>query len=463
MIKKKPRENDTFITSAEYQVLALIIRNPEMDLELRRNDFPHAKAQTIFRALQALRETGEEMNFGSILREANRIDSSIDASYVSSILAFEVTEKNFEKAVEVLAQASLKYKASLVLDTLASKIESFENLNPDTINEYLSKVQDVFQRGQKKSTLKTIEEVFRTYIEELRQRKIGRFYPFNDLFLDTHLTRRGAPGQVILIAGTTGTGKSIAGLNLVNGGLEIDTPMIYCSLEMDEISTAERLACLRTGVPVEEWYKRDMIDSLIELVEKEILDTLNKRFGFTDDPSMSIPKFEQMIINFKKKYGVDYLIAYIDLVTQVREFVNLGKGSTMATAIELAVNKLNVVAKRQNVCIVAIAQMGRNKHNPKINNIEQIEELRPSLEQIKNSNALGERSRVVLSVFRPKYFAMQLLPNDPEVEFMVDELEMQILKQNMGGSGMVGKYIFDGATSSLRPVPPEVPEHQEED
>ena len=131
--------------------------------------------------------------------------------------------------------------------------------------------------------------------------------------------------------------------------------------------------------------------------------------------------------------------------------MNSSKG-TLATTIELAVNRLNAIAKKEGVCIVAIAQMNRGADSTRIESIDELEKLRPTLNNVKNSGALGERSRVVLSVFRPKYYASRLFPNDEGLEFMPDELEIQVLKQSMGSVGVIGRYNFNGPTFTCRPL-----------
>jgi replicative DNA helicase len=176
-----------------------------------------------------------------------------------------------------------------------------------------------------------------------------------------------------------------------------------------------------------------------------------KAFRFIDEPDITLGMIQHHIREFKMAYGVDYLIVFVDLITQVREFIDTkGKGNTnLATLIEQGVNKLNVIAKKENVCIIAFAQMNREADSAKVRSIEDLQQLRPTRNNIKNSGAIAERSRTVLSVFRERYYADQLLPNDPEVQFIPDVIEIQVLKQNMGKVGSIGKYNFNGPTFTL--------------
>jgi replicative DNA helicase len=177
----------------------------------------------------------------------------------------------------------------------------------------------------------------------------------------------------------------------------------------------------------------------------------DKAFRFIDEPDITLEQIHHHIREFKLAYKVDYLIVFVDLITQVREFMDMSsnKNASLPTIMEKAINKVNAIAKKENVCIVAIAQMNRDADSAKITTMQDIDKLRPTLNTIKNSAALAERSRAVLSVFRAKYYSDRYLPNDEEAREEPDVLEIQVVKQNMGRVGNIGKYNFNGPTFKL--------------
>jgi replicative DNA helicase len=162
----------------------------------------------------------------------------------------------------------------------------------------------------------------------------------------------------------------------------------------------------------------------------------------------------RLIREFKMQHKTDYAMVFVDLVTQVKDFVTLGfkGGSNLSTAVELAVNKLNAIAKKEGVCFVCIAQMNRDADSAKISDISEIPNLRPTLNNVKNSHALGERARVAIALFRPKYYADRLFPDHEAVQFMPDQLEAQVVKQSMGRVGIRGLYLFNGPMFKLTPI-----------
>jgi replicative DNA helicase len=448
------RTNDNHISSAEYQILKLMVLNPDLDIKnLTSSNLPHKKSRILMSAIQHLQDNSEAVNELSLFRVCNQKDPEFDLGIVRNLLSVEVEDSNFDNAYELLRKSAIRSKAGRILHNLLDHVESQDDLNLESISSALYNAQETLSTsGGKKVMSKTLLECIDEYELDLLQRQLGKYYPFFDPFLDGHLLKKGAPGQVILAAGSTGTGKSVYALNIINGLVNNNVPCMYFSLEMDRESTMDRWLANRLGIPVTEFYKtgREM-DPTISLVRKERESVSDRSFRFIDDPSISLATIVRLIREFKMTYKTDYAMIFIDLVTQVKEFVAVGKGN-LSTSMELAVNKLNAIAKKENVCFFCVAQMNREADSTRITSIDELHKLRPTINNIKNSHALGERSRSVLALFRPKYYAERLFPEDETLEFMPDHLEVQIVKQSMGKTGTVGQYLFNGSEFRLTPV-----------
>jgi replicative DNA helicase len=454
MEKIKERKNESYIVSAEYQVLKLILDNPKLiedHPEITEENFPHKQGRTIFSAIILLYKNKEEINELSILREANKIDDEIDINLIKTIYSIEADPSNFIPSLELLGKESVKYKLSKKIDKLYYEVSKLGSIDDTTVQSILWESQQLVINSGEKADLKTTTECLNNYMEDMDRRKKGEYYSFGDKFLDENLTRKASGGQIILISAATGIGKSIYALNLINGMVNLGIPSLYVSLEMDEISTFDRWLAMRTKIPLKEWYVKENMDSLKLKVEKEKKALEGKPFRFVDNPNLSLMKIQSLIREFKTYYKTDYVCVYIDLITQVKEFIDLDSGGgTLANTIEQAVNKLNAIAKSENVCFVCVAQMKRMVDDIKILKVEDTDKLKPTLGGIKNSGALAERARVVLGVFRARPYIEKYLPNDPKLEYIQDIMEINILKQNQGGVAQ-GKYLFDSAIMTTLP------------
>lgn len=463
MNNDETRSNENYIISAEYQVLKLCINNPTLLIsfpDIQIDIFPHKEARDIFQSIVILIDNEEEISNLSLLREANKINDSIELDNIKRILSFEVSESSIPEALKLLKKESIKYKLSKKIGKLQEEISCIGSIDSDSIQNILWDSQQLILNSGDKVDSKKLEECIDDFEIDLRKRKEGNYHSFGDSFLDTNLTRLASGGQIILISAATGMGKSGYALNLINGMINLNVPSMYFSLEMDEISTMDRLLSLRTKIPIKEWYVKENISTLLTKVDKEKTLLLNKPFRLIDNPSISLSKMQSLIREFKTYYKTDYVCVYVDLITQVKEFIDLHNGgNNLASTIEKAVNKLNEIAKLENVCFVCIAQMNRTIDNSKITKVTDVEKFRPILGSIKNSGALAERSRVVLSVFRQRPYVEKYLPNAPELEYLRDIMEVSILKQNQGHTA-IGTYLFDGPTMTTLPFIDEGDEHK---
>jgi len=126
-------------------------------------------------------------------------------------------------------------------------------------------------------------------------------------------------------------------------------------------------------------------------------------------------------------------------------------GGSVANAMERGMNELNALAKEQNIHIIAVVQFNREAENVKVHTIEDLDLLRPTLANIKNSASLGERSRVVLSLFRKKFYSDRYLSHIPEAATIVDTAEITILKNSSGPVGKTFLYLFEGEVFTMTP------------
>ncbi len=450
----KERKNESYIVSAEYQVLKLLIDTPtllETHPEITEENFPHKQARNIFSSISTLHKSKETVNLLSLLREGNKLDDDIDNALLTRIMEMEVDQSSLDNATILLKKESVKYKVSKKVDSMYKELSNLGPIDDDKLQNIIWEAQQLIINSGEKTELKTSSQCLDSYLEDMDRRKRGDYYSFGDMFLDDMLTRKAAGGQIILISAATGMGKSVYALNLINGMVNLNIPCLYISLEMDDISTYDRWLAMRTKIPIKEWYVKENIDALKSKVEKERKLLEGKPFRFVDNPNLTLTKIQSLVREFKTYYKTDYVCVYVDLITQVKDFIDLENGGgNLANTIEQSVNKLNAIAKEENVCFVCVAQMKRTIDDIKITKVEDTDKLKPTLGGIKNSGALAERARAVLGVFRARPYIEKYLPDDPKLEYIQDIMEINILKQNQGGIGH-GKYLFDASIMTALP------------
>jgi replicative DNA helicase len=327
-------------------------------------------------------------------------------------------------------------------------------LDVDKLQDIVYEIQECINLVKgKASSVKSIGEMFDSYQNVLAQRIDGTaFYDTGCSLLNATLPTGFAPGEITTIFGSTGIGKSTYSLYLINRLINKLIPCFYVSLEMSETVTMDRWMASRMRIPLRELFsKKGQIDeSIYERVslEREKLEH-GRKFAFIDETRVSSASLEKMINQVKLKLQTNYMVVFVDLATMMEDFSD---GTPIA--YEQAMNNLHQLTKRTGVHLVIIVQaINKTLENHRPSTIGGLQSFRPMLSSIKNSGAIAERSRQVLSVFRQHYYAQRFFPEDPLVAEESDIMDVQVLKCSNGAVGTMVHYLYDGGLFRVYPIP----------
>lgn len=444
------------IIRVEHQNLNCIWDNPEYLYKFDRPYFVSVIASDIFETIKKLYENEIEISIDEVITYGNSRNEEITKDNLDYLRTQKYDLGNFEFYFKNLKKNFAKIKIEeKILKDIVVETSSKGELNVEKIEELSNDLQENLEiiKG-KESVLKSIQKIGTNYRGVLVARKQGKYnFSTGDSALDSHLAMGFAPGQITTIFGASGVGKSAFVLNLFSKQINKLIPTMMISLEMDEIATMDRLISNRKRISSRELqFKKseEMEDSqeIFDIFEQglEELTHYDDSFFLVDDPSIKINDLELLIKTAKKKMKTDYLVCIVDLLTMISDF------GSLPTEMELSMNKLSGIAKRQGIHFVFIVQANRSVDNYQVSTIEDLDKLRPkTLHGIKNSAAIAERSRLVLSVFRKKYYANELFPDDPQLDLMDDIMTITILKQSQGIAGTQIHYLYDPSVFRIYP------------
>lgn len=436
------------IIRTEHQNLNAIWDCPELVYKFDRPYFMSVIATDIFETIKKLYENEIKISIDEVITYGNSRNGEITRENLEYLRAQEYDLKNFDfyffNLKKNYAKINIEEKIlkDIIVETSTKGELNVEKLQ--SLSNYLEEHLEIIKG--KESVLKSIQKIGANYRGVLVARKLGKYnFSTGDSRLDSHLTMGFAPGQITTIFGTSGVGKSAFALNLFSKQINKRIPTMMLTLEMDEIATMDRLISNRKKISSRELQFKDSdnVDdskAVFDIFEKGLNDLIkyDKRFFLVDDPSIKTTEVEFLIKEAKKKMNTDYLICFIDLITMISDF------GTKPIEMEASMNKLSAIAKRQGIHFVFIVQANRAVDNINIASIEELDRLRPkTLHGIKNSAAIAERSRIVLSVFRKRHYAKELFPEDPQLDLMDDIMTITILKQNQGEAGAIINYLYD--------------------
>ncbi len=221
----------------------------------------------------------------------------------------------------------------------------------------------------------------------------------------------------------------------VNGGV-----VGFFSLEMSAEQLAARILSEASEVPSEQIRRGDMTEAEFRRFV-EAAKTLEACPLYIDDtPALPIAQLAARARRLKRTHGLDAL--FVDYLQLVRPAS--AKDSRVNEVSEIT-QGLKAIAKELDIPVVALSQLSRQ--------VEQREDKRPQLADLRESGSIEQDADVVMFVFREEYYKEREKPGDHDLEAMAkwqEEMEklhgraeVIIGKQRHGPIGSVD-LAFEG-------------------
>lgn len=453
--KRIPGNNVEII--AEYRLLNAIAKDQGLydDPRVVSDIFVNETARSLYEAIGRLYKDGTAVTPASLLQAGYAIDYTVTNAVVQEVFNIEKeAPSSIDDILASLQQTKLKEAILDGLEDTKRLVSSASTVDQARVLSNLYSLDEMVARATASdSKLLSFDTWADRYIDDLKQRKLGRRYSFGDPLLDRYLFKGAAPGNITIITASTNMGKSTYVLSLIDNLIDMNVPCMYISLEMGTIDTMDRLIAKRLGVENRALYDPEAIDGLIEQVEKE-KEALskNRNFYFCEATGVDMTKLTSLIREFKQRTHQDYCLVAIDLLSGMKGFMAGPSGASTASSIEQNMNRLEEIAKEENVHVIGVVQLNRQSDKIKISHVEEIDGLRPSLGDVKNSGAYAEKATTLLTLFRKKFYADRYCKNDPATANMNDILEVQVLKDRNNQAGEIFQYMFDGRFFKLFPL-----------
>ena len=214
----------------------------------------------------------------------------------------------------------------------------------------------------------------------------------------------------------------------------------FFSLEMSAEQLAARILSEASEVPSEQIRRGDMTETEFRRFV-EAAKTLEACPLFIDDtPALPISQLAARARRLKREHGLEVLI--VDYLQLVRPAT--AKDSRVNEVSEIT-QGLKAIAKELDIPVVALSQLSRQ--------VENREDKRPQLSDLRESGSIEQDADVVMFVFREEYYKEREKPGDHEMEKMgkwQEEMErlhgraeIVIGKQRHGPIGTV-ELSFEG-------------------
>ncbi|MCB6176835.1 replicative DNA helicase [Rhodobacter sp. Har01] len=215
----------------------------------------------------------------------------------------------------------------------------------------------------------------------------------------------------------------------------------FFSLEMSAEQLAARILSEASEVPSDQIRRGDMTEGEFRRFVDAAKDLEACPLYIDDTPALPISQLAARARRLKRTHGLDVLIIdYLQLVKGSSR-----TGDNRVQEVSEITQGLKAIAKELNVPVIALSQLSRQ--------VENREDKRPQLSDLRESGSIEQDADVVMFVFREEYYREREKPADHELDKMAawqqimeqvhGKAEVIIGKQRHGPIGTV-ELSFEG-------------------
>lgn len=199
------------------------------------------------------------------------------------------------------------------------------------------------------------------------------------------------PGNMVVIAGRPGTGKSALGAQIAVTTAWRGGAVCFVSLEMTASELAERAALGEANVDGEKWRARSVNQTELESMFAAASDLAKLRLWFVDDGTLTVSGMRRRVMRLHAEQGGLALVV-VDYVQLLSAGEELPRGRSREQEVAHASRALKALAKDLGAPVLVLAQLNRD--------LEKREQKRPQLSDLRESGSLEQDADVVLLLHR---------------------------------------------------------------
>ncbi|WP_433315259.1 replicative DNA helicase [Micromonospora chersina] len=214
------------------------------------------------------------------------------------------------------------------------------------------------------------------------------------------------PGQLIIVAGRPGLGKSTASMDFArNAAIRFNQASAIFSLEMSKVEIVMRLLSAEARVPLHVLRSGQLSDDDWTKLARCMGEISEAPLFVDDTPSMNLMEIRAKARRLKQKHDLKLIVVdYLQLMTSPKrtesrqqEVADLSRG-------------LKLLAKEVECPVIAVSQLNRGP--------EQRTDKRPQLSDLRESGSIEQDADVVLLLHRDDYYDKES-PRAGEADFIV--------------------------------------------
>lgn len=247
------------------------------------------------------------------------------------------------------------------------------------------------------SERKTLPATISSFMQMFEKRKSGEIKSISSGYIDLDRVTYGFhPGRLISVAGRPGMGKSAFAGNLALNIAQRNEFVGMMSLEMTSEENTARFCGMISGLSAEKILYGDIHEpEQLARLRSALFDEFSKcALEVNDQPSQTLNDILNQVRYWSIVKGIKVLV-----VDQLSHIVDTGKHFSKTDMLEKIIRGLKNLAKELKITVILLCQISRG--------VEERENKRPMLTDLKDSGAIEQESDLVMLLYRDEYYTRE--------------------------------------------------------
>lgn len=401
----------------ESMLIGLVINDETLYPALARivepGDFFSVTNGTLWKAMSNLFEAGQDINLITVEDELRRMNISmsesqiVEIAQIASSTPINATPEHYAQGVR---EASVKRRVAVAADRILAMVLGQEKPLDQIVleaNGILFRATEQSQKGRDTSARAAVSSLW-------DQVETAMNNPDRRVLIPTYLKTLDdliggfAPGELTILAGNNGMGKTAAMLTLVYNMLAHAVPVVYFALEMTREEVISVLISMASGINKGALRERKLSQKdfgLFIQASKDVAALPLRIYDKHDVPSMSPTKLRTELRYLESAESFPFEIAFIDglWLQEIEPEHDTGERHRNIHKILVAEDK---IAGEFNIPMVIAHQYSSDI------NMRSRKRQRPMLSDLSESAAVRRNVPFVIGLHRKSFYTQVYDPNE---------------------------------------------------
>lgn len=419
--------------SAEQSVIGSILLSPnclpEVERDLRPNDFRIDADRAIYEAALALERAGDKLDEVTILDQAAKMGRPVSREYALQLLEITPTAANVGAYIQIVRENALRNGLMGVSETIRAGVVSRETPQ-DVLAQGAQMLTDLMTQGNAGRLSSPAEQLAAFYRQRdaIDSGDAKGYVCTGYMALDKLLGGGMINSGLYLLAARPGMGKTTLALNIADRVAQVD-PVLFVSLEMDDEQLTAKRISRETGISSEKLLMQPLNDLEYTQVAAATRKLASLSLYTNKAPAATVGDISALARSIAGLRLV--VVDYFGKIAPPADFRRSGR-------VEYTTENsgaLKDLARSLKIPVLALCQLNRE--------VEARVDKRPQLSDLRDTGALEQDADGVIFLYREDYYAEPGTVN-PDIPSM---MEVNLAKNR---HGRVGKCDMAFSLASSR-------------